>query len=691
MSSGNYKLRRIFSIATLVSMAVVVLAVAVLYRSMTRDALVDQATRSNAALAQSFANSIWSRFATFVDVAAGLPVAELRSRPEIAALHEQVQQRLHGLNVVKVKIYSLNGRTVFSTDAQQLGEDKSDNVGFQRARLGATASELAFRNQVYSFEGTIADRNLLSSYIPITDQPGGDVKAVFELYSDVTGLVDRLDRSQRYLILGAFFYYGLLYFVVRRADILLQRQEKERQLAAERMHYQAHHDLLTGLPNRTSFIERLGEAMRRAKRTGRPVGLMFLDLDRFKVINDSLGHEAGDQLLISVAQRINAAVRDSDTIFRMGGDEFTVLLEYLRSDHDAARVAQRIIQDLAEPFQLDDHEVVVTTSIGISIFPRDDNSGERLVKNADAAMYCAKGEGGGRYQFYTQNMNIEAEERFVAETGLRKALKEQQFLLFYQPQVSLDSGKVVGMEALLRWMHPERGLLTPDKFLPYLEDTGLIVPVGEWVLRQACADANRSSQEGLPALRVSVNISSLQFRSDLLVDHVRAALEETGLNPQRLELELTESLLIENTGSVVNLLAALKKLGVYLSIDDFGTGYSSLSYLKQFPVDALKIDRSFIRDLLTNPKDAAITSAITALAHSLSLSVVAEGVENPEQLHFLRAKGCHEIQGYMVSKPVPISEMKAVIDRWERANVLGRQASGSKPTASLALTHERGD
>lgn len=688
MPVGSFKLLRFFSVASLAGTLLVVVALVLLYRTLTYDALVDQATRSNVALARAFANTIWYRFDAFVDEASKLPKADLVARPEIAALQQEIEQKMRGLNVVKVKIYGLNGRTVFATDTTQIGDDKSGNAGFQSARSGTTASELTFRNQFYSFEGTIADRNLLSSYIPITEQPDGPVQAVFELYTDVTGLVERLERSQRHLVGGVVLalslFYGFLYLIVRRADALLQEQETERRNAAERIQHQAYHDSLTGLPNRTMFAERLAEAVRRAKRTGRPFGLMFLDLDRFKIVNDSLGHEAGDQLLVAAAKRIDSAVRETDTLFRMGGDEFTVLLEYLRSDQDASRVAERVVREFSEPFKISEHEVIVTTSIGISVFPRDDDTAESLVKNADAAMYRAKEAGRNRYQFYTQDMNAQAQERLELETALRKALKENEFVLYYQPKVAVDSGKVVGMEALLRWIHPQRGVIAPDKFLPYLEDTGLIVPVGEWVIRQACVDAKRWTEDGLPPLRVSVNISSLQFRSDVLVEQVRRGLAEADLDPRRLELELTESLLVENTESAVGLLSALKELGVYISIDDFGTGYSSLSYLKQFPVDALKIDRSFIRDLVTNHKDAAITSAITALAHSLSLGVVAEGVENREQLNFLRTKGCHEIQGYMVSKPLPINEVRAAIEMWERANVAGVQHSAPDTAAVRA-------
>jgi len=453
---------------------------------------------------------------------------------------------------------------------------------------------------------------------------------------------------------------------MRRADQRMRQAEANQAAETQRMAHRNFHDELTKLPNRQLFLLELDNALKRAKRLKKPFGLMILDLDRFKVINDSLGHDLGDRVLALAAERLGLAVRETDTAFRIGGDEFAVLLEYMRDDQDAALVAGRIIDALSAPFELGQQEIISTTSLGVTVYPRDAQTADRLIKDAEAAMYQAKASGRNRFQFYAPAMNAKAEERLALETSLRKALKENEFVLYYQPKVAVESNKVVGMEALLRWRHPQRGVLAPDQFLSALEETGLIVPVGEWVMRQACVDAKRWIDDGLPPLRVSVNVSSLQFRSALLVDQVAASLKDSGLPPNMLELELTETLLVDSRDQAVQLLLRLKELGVLISIDDFGTGYSSLSYLRDFPVDFLKIDRSFIRDLARNPKDAAITSAITSLAHSLSLGVVAEGVENPEQLEFLRGCGCQQIQGYMVSKPLPIEEISSVVRNWER-------------------------
>ncbi len=657
------KLRKSFSIASFIGIGVVTVALALWYRAIALDALIEQETRGNTALARSFANSIGDRFLTFVDHASTLPREAILSHTETAAIDSRVRRQMKGTDVVKVKVYGLNGVTAFSTDPYQIGEDKSYNEGFSRAKAGKSASELTYRNAVYSFEGIVADRDLLATYLPIYHSETNEVAAVFELYSDVTPLVRRLHRAQLQIISGVVtilvLLYAFLYTIVARAERIIHRQTREQEESADKIKHQAYHDSLTSLPNRTMFLERLDEAVKRAKRTTRSFGVMFIDLDRFKVVNDSLGHDAGDRLLAIAAKRIVASVRESDTVFRMGGDEFTVLLENLAADEDAALVARRIIQSFTLPIDLKRSEVTVSASIGIAVYPRDDLTPERLIKDADAAMYRAKDAGRNRYQFFTEDMNLSALERLELENGLRKALRKEEFFLVYQPKVAAETGIVVGMEALLRWRHPEQGVIPPDRFLSYLEDSGLINPVGEWVIRRACLDVKQWIDEGLPPIRVSVNISSAQFRSEMLARNVAKILNDVGLNPRHLELELTESLLVENPDAAVRALEDLKKLGLFVSIDDFGTGYSSLNYLKQFPIDFLKIDRSFIRDLINNEKDAAITSAITALAHSLNLGLVAEGVEDLEQLEFLRSKGCQEIQGFLISKPVPIEELKA--------------------------------
>ncbi len=422
----------------------------------------------------------------------------------------------------------------------------------------------------------------------------------------------------------------------------------------------AHFDALTGLPNRLLFLDRLNQTMAQAHRNERLVAVMLLDLDRFKAINDTLGHTMGDLLLKSVAERLAQCVREDDTVARLGGDEFTVLLPEIRYIQDAAAVAQKILDALALPFILDGHEVFIGTSIGISLYPFDEEL-SALLRNADTAMYEAKQNGGNTYQFYTAEMSTASLRRLSLEGALRRALERGEFVLHYQPQIDLARGEIVGAEALVRWRHPDLGLLGPMEFIPLAEENGLIIPLGEWVLRTACAQNRAWQTAGLPPIRVTVNLSVRQFHQKNLADIVARILEQTGLDAQRLELEITESCLMQNTQTTVTLLTELNRLGVRISIDDFGTGYSSLAYLKRFPIDTLKIDRSFVCDIDTDPDDAAIVKAIIALAQSLEMHVIAEGVETRNQLEFLRTYQCNEIQGYLVSPPLPAGDFAELL------------------------------
>jgi diguanylate cyclase (GGDEF)-like protein len=382
---------------------------------------------------------------------------------------------------------------------------------------------------------------------------------------------------------------------------------------------------------------------------------MFLDLDHFKAVNDSLGHAGGDELLKGVARRIQGCVRESDTVARLGGDEFAIVLEDL-SD------AQGILRALSEPFVLDGHEILITASIGIAVRPP--SAGEELLKDADTAMHRAKERGRNSYEFFTQEMNVQALERLTLQNMLRRGLEREEFWLCYQPQVDLATGGVVGVEALLRWHRPDLGVVSPATFVPVLEESGLIVPVGEWVLRTACRQTRTWQESGAGRLRVAVNLSARQFGREDLVGTVARVLEETGLDPRCLEMEITESLLMEDIEGSSRTLDELKRVvgGVRVSIDDFGTGYSSLSYLKSFPIDLLKIDRSFVRDLATDPDDAAITTAIIGLAHNLRLEVIAEGVETEEQLVFLRNKRCDGVQGYYFGRPMPAEDLALLLE-----------------------------
>jgi diguanylate cyclase (GGDEF)-like protein/PAS domain S-box-containing protein len=437
----------------------------------------------------------------------------------------------------------------------------------------------------------------------------------------------------------------------------------DRKVAEERVLFLAYYDALTGLPNRTLLQDRITTALAGARRRKEKLAVLFLDLDRFKTINDSLGHSIGDLLLQEVAARLKGWARGQDTVSRVGGDEFVVVLTSIGQESDAAVAAQRIVSTMSTEFSIRGHSLNITCSIGVSIFPQHGIDGETLIKNADAAMYCAKQNGPNKIQFFTEDLNAQMVERLTLESGLRMALSRNEFFLVYQPQVDIATGRVVGFEALLRWEAPALGLVPPDKFIRIAENCGLIVPIGEWVLRAACLQARKWQDEGLPAVRLAVNVSAVQFRQDGFRDLIKDVLRETGLAPEYLELELTESLLLTNADVVFSVLHELNDMGLKLAIDDFGTGYSSLSYLKQFRVDKLKIDRSFIRDIAIDPDDAAITIAIISMAKSLNLKVIAEGVESEEQMSFLRLHDCDEIQGYYFSRPLSVEKAGEELQR----------------------------
>lgn len=434
-----------------------------------------------------------------------------------------------------------------------------------------------------------------------------------------------------------------------------------RKRADERMAYLAQYDPLTGLVNRSLFKELLSLAIARAERNGGHLALMFLDLDRFKVINDSLGHDGGDHVLKIIADRIRGRVRKCDTVARFGGDEFTVLLEGIHTAHDAGFVAQQLIDIISLPITVNDQELFVTTSIGISVYPQSGKDLEPLIKNADMAMYRAKRQGRNTFRFYTTETHGKASRALTLDTALRRALDRKEFMLHFQPQVAMATGAIIGIEALLRWVHPERGIIQPEEFIPLAEENGMIVPIGEWVLGEACRQNKAWQEAGCLPVSIGVNLSARQFRQKSFVQMVECILRKTGLSAKCLELELTESLLFESNGASSTRLTELKELGVNISIDDFGTGYSSLSYLKCFPITTLKIDKSFVCDLPHNAEDAAIASGMIALAHGLQVKVTAEGVESRGQLEFLRERACDVIQGFLISPPVSARETEELL------------------------------
>jgi diguanylate cyclase (GGDEF)-like protein/PAS domain S-box-containing protein len=428
------------------------------------------------------------------------------------------------------------------------------------------------------------------------------------------------------------------------------------------MRHLATHDELTGLANRSLLNEHLRQAMARAERGGSQIWVVFLDLDRFKVFNDSLGHMAGDIFLMTIAQRLQGALRSCDLVARLGSDEFALVLCEQPGHRLNFLLLERIAHAVQQPLQFDRKDFFLTCSMGVAIYPADGVDAEQLIERADMAMFQAKERGRNNYQFYTDDINRRAQERMRIGSALRSALEREEFVLHYQPQLDLESGRVIGMEALIRWRHPEMGLVYPDRFIGIAEETGLIVPIGDWVLREACRETRRLQQAGHAGLRVAVNLSARQFCRSELVHGIEAALQDSGLEPGCLEIEITESLMMNDVDGAIAILNDLKSLGVKLSIDDFGTGYSSLAYLKRFPIDTLKIDRSFVSDIVTGDEEAAIVSSIIALAQNLRLQVTAEGVETEEQLAYLRKRRCTKMQGYLFSKPVPAEALPALLE-----------------------------
>ena len=660
-----FSLRRYLSLASLVAVAIVIAGLLLFNRHLAFGALMAHETQNNVALAQSFANAHWQQISQFLGNAGALDREQLRAHPEQQSLRRELLRQMKGLKVVKVKIYDLGGMTVFSSDPRQVGEDKGANAGFRSARSGTAASDIAFRDRFDAFEDVIVDRNLVFSYIPIR-QGDGPVEGVFEVYSDVSELVARLERTQWQIVAAVagslLLLYLFLFLLAHRADRIVAEHSDEQRLASEaRLRHQAFHDALTGLPNRAKYAERLDDAIRHARRSGRIFAVLIVDLDHFKYVNDSLGHVVGDRLLKAVSVRLGACLRETDTVARLGGDEFILLAPEVGGIDDAARLAAAVCRAVSsKPYLIDGRELRINTSIGISVYPEDGEDGVTLIKNADAALFHAKEVGRNNFQFFTRDMNARALSVLSLETSLRRAVEQQEFVLHYQPQVD-SAGQVVGLEALLRWQHPDMGLVLPGQFIPIAEERGLIAPIGEWVLREACRQNRAWQDAGLLAVPVGVNVSALQFRQPDFPQQVAAALRDTGLAAEFLELEITESVIMHGAEAAIATVRRLKGMGVKMSIDDFGTGYSSLNYLKQFPIDRLKLDQSFVRGLPGNAEDLAISSAVLAIAKAMNLKVIAEGVESEEQMDALFSRQCDELQGYYFARPLPADDLARFI------------------------------
>ena len=690
-----FNLSRYFST---VSFILIVLAAGILgplYRQLAIQQMTELAEDRNVAMAQVFRNSLTTPLEALMLASIGKDAAFLRQSGEERQMQASVTALMRNTAVVKVKLYNRLGTVIFSTDPEQIGENRFDNNGFRTAMHGNVSSELILRDSPYGTDRGLAEADTLASYIPVRGTNAA-IEGVLELYQDVTPFMQLLSRTLWWVTGGVACIFGGLYLmqflVVRRAQKILTDQEgrikaardtleiqveartlelkrtnkqleaeiAERRQAESKLNYLAYHDPLTGLANRRCFIERLDQSLLDAERNGQRLAVLFVDLDQFKQVNDSLGHSVGDELLVAVAARIGDNVKLIDMLARLGGDEFICLMESVHNERDVATLAEEIVDVFEQPFQLGCHELFLSTSVGISLFPGDGQSVVDLMRNADTAMYRAKAIGRGQFHFYTPEMTRDAQERIRMENLLRRALENSEMSVHLQPQVDTQTGELVGAEALVRWNSPELGSVPPSRFIPLAEDSGVIVSLGNWVLRETCRQVMQWQGSGFDLPQVSVNLSVKQLERPEFIDTLDQILVDTGMDPARLKLEITESVVMA-VSDAFELLERLRRLGITLALDDFGTGYSSLSYLKMLPVQQLKIDQSFVVGIGSNPGDEAIIRSVMALARSLDFEVVAEGVETAEQADFLAALGCDQLQGFLHGRAVAPAEFRA---RW---------------------------
>ncbi len=690
-----FNLSRYFSTLSFILIVLAAGVLGPLYQKISLDQLQDLAESRNLAMAQVFRNTLQPQLAALISQTVGRDEAPRETTEAMRGLRASVHDLLHDTAVIRLRIYNRLGNIVFSTDAGEVGQSRLDSEGFRTAMRGATLSDLSHRDNFQALLGSSAEVAVLATFIPIHGLDKA-VEGAFEIDLDVSPFVTQLHRSLWWVTAGIVAVFGALdmlqYLVVRRAQGILEDQEgrikaardtleiqvaartdelrrtnsqlegeiADRRKAQSKLNYLAYHDPLTGLANRRCFIERLEKSLDDAKRREERLAVLFIDLDQFKQVNDSLGHGVGDELLVSVAARLSEHVRLMDMLARLGGDEFICLMEGVRGPNEVEVLAGEIIAAFETPFRLGDHELFLSASVGISLFPDDGESVLDLLRDADTAMYRAKLLGRGNFHFYTPEMTRDAQARIRMENLLRRALDNGELAVHLQPQIEASSGRLVGAEALVRWHSPELGEVMPMSFIPLAEDSGLIVGLGNWVLRETCRQIMSWQESGFDLSQVSVNLSVKQLERPEFIDTLTAILDETGLAPERLKLELTESVVMAMDNSFA-LLERLRELGVGLALDDFGTGYSSLSYLKLLPVQQLKIDRSFVEGIGCNAGDEAIVRTVIELAGRLGFEVVAEGVETTQQAEFLAGLGCEQLQGYLHGRAVAPAEFRA---RW---------------------------
>lgn len=646
-------------------MVVVVLVLGYLFREQEINNLIAYSESKNVDLVQTLSNVFLEYYTDQIAELQSEPAVDLRQNTVVREFDKRIRAHVDKLDLHLVSIMSLNGITVLSTNPRNLGKKATNPLVLKSISSTKPISFMKYQDLVSSMEALQVHRYIVTSYIPLFKKTEPQLVGVVELQLDVTEFVNDINHNVTisYITIIALLviYLTVLFLLAQRAGSTIKKLKQGMDKQEKLVQHQRYHDTLTGLPNRIRFRDSLEHEMKLCKLKNNLLALLFIDLDYFQKVNDALGYSIGDKLLIEVSDRIQQCVRPGDTVARIGGDEFVIILQSINVMDEAEDVTRQILSTIAEVYKLDDKEIFMSLSVGIAMYPFTEDDANSLLKKANSAMKKAKQAGRNTFRYFTENTRKQLVSRFSTENSLRRALERNEFELYYQPIVQIRTGRIVSVEALLRWNSPDQGFTSPVEFIPLLEETGLIIPVGQWVIENACKQGVYWNKDGINDLKINVNMSARQLLHRDLIKQVNDALDISGLPPHLLDLEITESLLIEDFSNTIHILDNLNDLGVSLSIDDFGTGYSSLSYLKRMPVDTLKIDQSFVRDIAVNMDDAAIVEAICALSHSLRFKVTAEGLESPDQLEHLRRAGVNQVQGFLLSKPVPASELEPLL------------------------------
>ena len=670
------KVTRYFTLIGLLSLCTAATLYGYFFQKNSTNALINIGQAEGVQFVNLFKNTIWENFSPYLSELSKLDNSALRQHYVVVEAGKSIRVLAKDLTILQLNIYDSNAKIIFSTEIRSLGKIANDKTAVDKALQGSVVSNFYHKDIINSLDSMKLDRQVVYSFIPVKDPKDGKINAVISVTTDIT---DKFTAAKSVLTNGYFaialiwfFIFILLVLGIRKANVYISNQDAINEKLQQHIDNRYNYDSITSLPKLHVFYEHLDKAMSNASDNELLMAVMVVNLERIQKINDTLGYKSGNELLLEASNRLKQCVRKTDQVSRLGGDKFIILITDIHAVDEVEQFIDHIRDAILEPFYIADHELFVSPSIGVSLYPFESDDVDSLIRKANAAMHKARKYGKNAANFYMEGVNRQEASRFSIENSLRHALERGEFEIYYQPVVSLKTGAVNSLEALLRWHSPQLGLVSPMDFVPLLEDTGMIKEVGNWVLEQACMDTVGWQNEGFVNLKINVNVSAVQFLQNEILRQTDNAIAMSGISPHQLELEITESLLLEGLGDTLKSLEDLSSMGVSLSIDDFGTGYSSLAYIKRLPINTLKIDRTFVRDVSTNIDDAAIIDAICALSRSLRFKVVVEGVETAEQLYYLRGIGVSAVQGHLFSRPMPARDVLAYLKNKNQMTILAQ-------------------